>query len=132
MHRSLRLGSTVALVAAALAAPAAGQKPDKPKDRDGAVVQVAVSAGFSVTERRIVTEYFAEHRYEARPLPPGIAKNLARGKPLPPGIAKRQLPVELEARLGHRVGAEVTIFGDRIVLLEASGLVVDILEGVFG
>ena len=27
-------------------------------------------------------------------LPPGIAKNLARGKPLPPGIAKQVLPAE--------------------------------------
>ena len=28
------------------------------------------------------------------------------------------------------VGVEVSIFGDRIVLLEASGVVVDILEGI--
>lgn len=27
-----------------------------------------------------------------RSLPPGIAKNLARGKPLPPGIAKKMVP----------------------------------------
>ena len=95
-------------------------------------MQVTVSAGFSAAERGVLAEYFAEHRYEAKPLPPGIAKNLARGKPLPPGIAKQRLPADLQGRLQTRVGAEITIFGDRIVLLEASGLVVDILEGVFG
>jgi hypothetical protein len=129
----LRLpGFAAALLLLVLSAAAAGQKPDKPKDRDGPAVQATVSVGFSVTERRIITSYFAEHRYEAEALPPGIAKNLARGKPLPPGIAKRQLPSDLQARLGARTGVEVTIFGDRIVLLEASGVVVDILEGVFG
>jgi hypothetical protein len=51
---------------------------------------------------------------------------------LPPGIAKKQIPADLKARLPSRVGVEVTIFGDRIVLLEASGVVVDILDGIFG
>ena len=32
-------------------------------------------------------------------LPPGIAKNLARGNPLPPGIAKKALPGDLNRRL---------------------------------
>jgi hypothetical protein len=50
---------------------------------------------------------------------------------LPPGIAKRQIPSELQAQIPTRVGVEVSIFGDRIVLLEASGLVADILEGIF-
>jgi hypothetical protein len=132
MRRLFLLGLSCGLASMVLASSAAAQKPDRPKGRDGGGVQVAVSVGFSTVERRIVTEYYAEHRYEAKPLPPGIAKNLARGKPLPPGIAKRQLPADLRARLQSRVGAEITIFGDRIVLLEASGLVVDILEGVFG
>jgi hypothetical protein len=131
MYRPSLIGLAVALTSAALAAPAAAQKPDKPKGPDGPGVEVAVSVGFSASERRVISEYFAEHRYDATPLPPGVAKNLARGKPLPPGIAKRQLPPDLQARLESRAGVEVTIFGDRIVLLEASGLVVDILEGVF-
>jgi hypothetical protein len=84
-----------------------------------------------VTERRIISEYFADHRHNPQPLPPGIAKNLARGKPLPHGIAKRQLPAVLVAQLPRRSGVEVAMFGDRIVLLEASGLVVDVLEGIF-
>ena len=96
-----------------------------------ASAQVSVSVGFSTAERRIVTDYFAEHRFDAKPLPPGIAKNLARGKPLPPGIAKQRVPDALRTQLPPRTGVEISIVGDRIVLLEASGLVVDILEGIF-
>jgi hypothetical protein len=96
----------------------------------------AAPAGFSATEREMIAVYFKENPMEVKPLPPGIAKNLQRGKPLPPGIAKRQLPEallrSLPARSGTQVGVEITIFGDRIVLLEASGLVVDVIEGVFG
>jgi len=90
-------------------------------------------ASFSNAERQIFVDYFSAHEIEVEPLPPGIAKNLARGKALPPGIAKRRLPTDLLARLPAREGVEfeVTIFGDRIVLLEAGGLVVDILEGIF-
>ncbi len=32
-------------------------------------------------------------------LPPGIAKNLARGKPLPPGIAKKTVPASMLGQL---------------------------------
>ena len=91
-------------------------------------------AGFSAAERETIRSYFATHRHDARPLPPGIAKNLERGKRLPPGIAKRQLPPALVEELPPREGeakVEITIFGDRIVLLEASGIVIDILEDVF-
>ena len=95
------------------------------------VVQAEVSVGFSAVERQIIVEFFRTNRYEAQALPPGITKRLARGKPLPPGIAKARIPQALQAQLPARAGVEVSIFGDRIVLLEASGLVVDILEGVF-
>jgi hypothetical protein len=87
--------------------------------------------GFSTSERQTITDYFSRNTYTPEALPPGIVKKLARGKPLPPGIAKRSLPPDLTAALPVRDGLEVTIFGDRIVLLEASGLIVDILEGIF-
>ena len=95
-----------------------------------AEVPVQPSVGFSVRERQIVAEFFATHRHEAEALPPGIARNLARGKRLPPGIAKRPIPSGLQDEFPTRAGVEVSIFCDRIVLLEASGLVVDILEGI--
>ncbi len=93
--------------------------------------------GFTAVEREAIAAYFSKHAIEVKPLPPGIVKRLERGKALPPGIAKRQLPEPLLEELPPRedeggVALEVTIFGDRVVLLNASGLVVDVLEGIFG
>jgi hypothetical protein len=88
------------------------------------------AAGFTAAQRDAIAAYFSKHPQGAKPLPPGIAKNLARGKPLPPGIAKRALPAELMKQIAPAKGFQVTICGDRVVLLEASGLVVDILEHV--
>jgi hypothetical protein len=68
----------------------------------------------------------------AKPLPPGIQKNLARGKPLPPGIAKQALPWSLSARLpvvdGHdwiRIGTELVLVGI------ATNLVAQVIHNVF-
>ena len=64
-------------------------------------------------------------------LPPGIAKNVARGKPLPPGIAKKLSP-QMLATLPHREGYEYAQVGADIVLIEAATrLVVDVLKDVF-
>ena len=68
----------------------------------------------------------------AKPLPPGIQKNLARGKPLPPGIAKQKLPQSLSVRLptvdGHdwiRIGTELVLVG------VATNLVAQVIHNVF-
>jgi hypothetical protein len=64
-------------------------------------------------------------------LPPGIAKNVARGKPLPPGIAKKLSPTLL-AQLPQRQGYEYAQVGADVVLIEtATRLVVDVLRDVF-
>jgi hypothetical protein len=66
-----------------------------------AVADVGISVEFSDEEVRIIGAWYEEHDSRAghgggkskhKGLPPGIAKNLARGKPLPPGIAKQRLP----------------------------------------
>src|SRR5712692_2546786 len=97
----------------------------------GKRAQASVSTGFTAAERNLVVRYYADHPYVAKRLPPGIAKKLARGKPLPPGLAKRALPAELATQLPPRTGFEVSIVGDRVVLLDAQGLVVDLLVHVF-
>ncbi|MBK5143693.1 hypothetical protein I2494_08190 [Budviciaceae bacterium BWR-B9] len=67
-----------------------------------------------------------------KPLPPGIAKNLARGKPLPPGIAKKMVPVTMLNGLPHYPGYEWYAVGDDLVLVAATTLIVNtILQGVF-
>lgn len=87
---------------------------------------------FSPGERDVIVKYYAAHKHAAKPLPPGIARNLARGKPLPPGIAKQVVSAELLGQLpGRATGVEIVIVGDRVVLLNARGLVVDIVVGVF-
>jgi hypothetical protein len=62
-------------------------------------------------------------------LPPGIARNLARGKPLPPGIAKKALPSDLSRRLPPvRDGYERVVIDGRVLLVEiATQIVHDIL-----
>jgi hypothetical protein len=129
MMRTMTVSMFAALAAISLASGAHAQD-DKGKDRRDQV-RVQQSVEFSATERQIIVDFFATHPHEVETLPPGVAKNLARGKRLPPGIAKRAIPSTLQTRLPSRVGVEVSIFGDRIVLLEASGVVVDILEGIF-
>lgn len=64
------------------------------------------------------------------PLPPGIAKNLARGKPLPPGIAKR-FDSRLASRLPYYEGYEWKQVGTDVVLVAvATGIVYEILRNV--
>ncbi|MDN0020039.1 anti-virulence regulator CigR family protein [Providencia stuartii] len=65
-------------------------------------------------------------------LPPGIAKNLARGKPLPPGIAKKVVPPSMLVQLPHYPGYEWSIVGNDLVLIALSTAVVtSIINNVF-
>lgn len=146
---------TLALVAAiAVGAPAyakndkasgnAGGKPahaGKPATRstggseavDAAVAAGAVLAGvlLSDAEKAIITRYFRNHPQPATTLPPGIAKNLARGKPLPPGIAKKAAPGDLVNRLSIPEGFELQTVGTDVVLIEiGSRIVADVLKDV--
>jgi hypothetical protein len=96
-------------------------------------------ATFTVAEREIIRQYFEQHREHYKPrsrgrgrdggLPPGIARNLARGKPLPPGIA-RQFPDRLASELPPSPdGFERIYIDDRVLLVEiGTQLVHDILS----
>ena len=69
---------------------------------------------------------------KAKGLPPGIAKNLARGKPLPPGIAKKNLPDGLRQMLpAPPHGYERLIVDGKVLLVEiATRVIHDILVDV--
>jgi hypothetical protein len=67
----------------------------------------------------------------ARPLPPGIAKNLARGKPLPPGLARQQVSTDLAAVLPRVAGHEWQQVGTNLILIQAgTALVAEIIRDV--
>ena len=98
-----------------------------------AYADFGVSVVFSDQEIRIIESWYRDPDHHPRgkdkALPPGIAKNLARGKPLPPGIAKQQLPEDLTRALpAPPRGYERVIVDGRILLVEiATQVIHDIL-----
>jgi hypothetical protein len=108
------------------------------------VAVAGTSVVFSKNEIAIIQDYYATQHYDAgadkgkkqkvKPLPPGIAKNLARGKPLPPGIAKQQLPGDLVRQLPPVYpGYERVVVDGRVLLVEiATQVIHDVLmEAVY-
>jgi len=105
------------------------------------VAEVSISAVFTKGEVSIIADWYLGHggsaahgngRKKSKGLPPGIAKNLARGKPLPPGIAKQYLPqglVDLLPRPPH--GFERIIVDGILMLVEIKTRVIhDILKDI--
>ncbi len=66
-------------------------------------------------------------------LPPGLAQQLQRNGHLPPGLEKRDIPDDLRSLLPRRLPGQKRVIVDNDVLLieEATGLILDILENVF-
>ncbi|MBP2294843.1 anti-virulence regulator CigR family protein [Azospirillum rugosum] len=86
----------------------------------------------SRTDVNVIRTYFVDHPVGASALPPGIAKNLARGKPLPPGIAKKMAPIELRQRVPVCMnGWECILAGADMLILDAvHGTIADIVRNV--
>ena len=125
MNRTARISLAVVAAALVLApvvlAQGGRERPTARQDQGGGNL-------FTAAEKREIRDWFAKEKIAAEPLPPGIAKNLARGKPLPPGIAKKAIPPELAAKLS-RPDYELLLVGTDVVLVK-SGVVVDMLVGV--
>lgn len=103
-----------------------------------AVADISVGIVFSSGEISIIQDWYRDHRTTSsrghgkgkpKGLPPGIAKNLARGKPLPPGIAKRYLPAGLRSVLPRLPdGYERVIIDGKVLIVEiATHVIHDIL-----
>ena len=131
----LTKGSTVLAVALAVGlltsdAGAQGQSQGRGRGGGGSKSSTSVVVVFRDSDHATFHDYFVAHQITAEALPPGIAKNVARGKPLPPGIAKRAVPADLLA-LGPKVeGVSFAIVGEVVVAMKG-GVVVDVLAGVF-
>ena len=97
--------------------------------------QVTFSAVITAAERQTILGYFQQHPAVyagAKPLPPGIAKKIARGGALPPGIAKRYFPGDLIGLLPPRPGQQWVVVGTDVVLVQAAtNLILDVLPKVF-
>jgi hypothetical protein len=137
----MRVALSLLLAALAVSTPAvAGNKGKKPHDvqtEQSTATQAAVAL-ITVTERTIIFDYVDRYRDtlvpapgSAKPLPPGIAKKVARGGTLPPGIAKRYLPQNLLVQLPPRPGYQwVVVDNDVVLIVAATGLIADILADV--
>lgn len=101
-----------------------GDKGNK-HDDDGAInVTISVEQARDLARRHGLVGY--------QSLPPGIAKNLARGKPLPPGIAKKAVPANMLSGLPHYPGYDWYVVGDDLVLVAATTMIVNsVLQSVF-
>jgi hypothetical protein len=104
-------------------------------------VTVDVEVVFTADEIRLIRAHYQSHgghhgarngKRKHKGLPPGIAKNLARGKALPPGIAKQFLPYELRRALPPvREGYERVIVDGKVLLVEiAPRIVHDVLTDI--
>lgn len=122
-----------------LAGPALAGKKNKPNGKDNqpptaenVLTKVAVGGLITMTERAIIGDYLDRNRSAftgAQPLPPGIARKVARGGELPPGIAKKTLPTGLLAQLPARPGEEWRVVGTDVLLVEiATNVIVDVLK----
>lgn len=129
--RSLLICSGLAIALAthgAFAAPKADNKHGAGHDSD---ISVHLSGpSIDIGRVRIVLGDNRQLLGPARSLPPGIAKNLARGKPLPPGIAKN-FDGRVLSQLPRYDGYEWKRAGSDVVLVAiASGIVYEVLRNV--
>jgi hypothetical protein len=112
-----------------LASPPQG-KPGKPEYQRGLEQRGQHYA--PVIDERQIRRILGDNRQllgAPQGLPPGIAKNLARGKPLPPGIAKN-FDSRLLGQLPRYDGYEWKQVGRDIVLVTATGIIYEILRNV--
>jgi len=89
--------------------------------------EIAIIHGYYAQSHEVAgRDAHSQHsKKQGKPLPPGIAKNLARGKPLPPGIAMQRLPENLERALPPvHPGYERVVVDGRVLLVEVATQVI--------
>ncbi len=127
---------TAGTTTTALAGNKGKSKGNQPTLVEKTVSKHLVSGLISAAERAVIADYLDGNQGNlpgnlagAKPLPPGIAKKMARGGTLPPGIAKKTLPGGLLAKLPARPGQEWRLVGtDLLIVNVASNVIVDVLK----
>jgi Ni/Co efflux regulator RcnB len=111
----------------AYAAPPEGKGKGSKSAGDDTVQLVQPTVDYATIRQFAV----AGHATGYKALPPGIAKNLARGKPLPPGIAKKSVPSGVRDHLPVYPDYEWKRCGTDLVLVEiATQIVAEVLAGI--
>ena len=131
--RTLLIGSTLAIALAtqsAFAAPKTDHHGKPGAGHDGDVSVQLSGPSIDIGRVRIVLGDNRELIGPVSSLPPGIAKNLARGKPLPPGIAKN-FDGRVASQLPRYDGYEWKQAGTDVILVAiATGIVYEVLRNV--
>lgn len=125
--------SCLVLGLGAWAAPLHAQRPrDKGPKPKVVVVHPKARRAFRAGDRDVFHNYYRTHRLVVTPLRPEVAVLVVRGKPLPPGIVRTRLAPDLLVLVPIPApGYSYAIVGNRIVMIDAGGLVEDILDGIF-
>jgi Ni/Co efflux regulator RcnB len=113
----------------ASAAPPAGKgKPDKGSADTAGEQLIRPDVNYDAIRRIAIDQHYTGYKA----LPPGIAKNLARGKPLPPGIAKKAPRAEFVRQLPTYPDYEWKRCGTDLVLVQvATQVVAEVLANIF-
>ena len=136
MHRLRILSIALSLLAACIVAHGTAAAPPEGKGKadthamNDATADQLIHPDLNYDDiRRIAVE---QHYTGHKALPPGIAKNLARGKPLPPGIAKKSPRVEFVRQLPSYPDYEWKRVGTDLVLVQvATQIVAEVLANIF-
>ena len=98
----------------------------------GVSVEFTAEISFSLGDRDLIQAHYTSNpNPDAKALPPGTRKNLARGKSMPPGIAKRFPPDALRSSLSIPERYHVIEVGLDVFLVEvATGIIHDVLMDV--
>ncbi|HEX5842161.1 MAG TPA: anti-virulence regulator CigR family protein [Pseudomonas sp.] len=133
LPHTLLICSSLALALASHSALAAPKQDHPGKQGGGQSQDMGVSIQGPSIDIGRVRIVLGENRNLIGPtsaLPPGIAKNLARGKPLPPGIAKN-FDSRVTGQLPRYDGYEWKQIGTDVVLVAiATGIVYEVLRNV--
>ena len=126
------LGLVLVLLTLLSLTPSGAEAQGRGNDRGAGSPLTAAGITLSVDIKSQIRQFYAVNPVAgAKPLPPGIRRNLARGKPLPPGIAKRTVSGELLDRIHLPRGYHLVEVGLDVFLVEvATDIIHDFLMDV--
>jgi hypothetical protein len=132
MHHVFRAAGAIFLTTLTLQSQAVPNGGNPKHDDNSATELVAALVHVDISYDQVRQIIVTEQKTGYRPLPPGIAKNLARGKPLPRGIAKKKVPTTIVRHLPTYPDYEWRRCGADLLLVQiATQVIAEIFADVF-